>query len=134
MIEKKQAVENLDAILSVPGIDMIQFGPSDYAMSIGSIGDWNHPKVRDVERHVIRESLARGIAPRAEISHPRQAERYFEMGVKHFCMGWDMSILHEWFTQTGGPMRELLEEKHTTGTSETHPVRASAPHVRDGST
>ena len=56
------------------------------------------------------------------------------MGVKHFCMGWDMSILHEWFTQTGGPMRELLEEKHTTGTSETHPVRASAPHVRDGST
>jgi 2-keto-3-deoxy-L-rhamnonate aldolase RhmA len=133
MIEKKQAVESLDAILSVPGIDMIQFGPSDYAMSIGLTGDWNHPKVRDVERHVITESLARGIAPRAEISHPRQAERYLEMGVKHFCMGWDMSILHEWFTQTGGPMRELLEEKHRTVTPEARPARASAPPARSGS-
>jgi 4-hydroxy-2-oxoheptanedioate aldolase len=108
MIEKKQAVENLDAILSVPGVDMVQFGPSDYAMSIGMTGDWNHPEVREVERHVIERALARGIAPRAEISHPRQAERYLGMGVQHFCMGWDMSILYDYFTQTGGAMRELL--------------------------
>ena len=69
MIEKKQAVENLDAILSVPGIDMIQFGPSDYAMSIGSIGDWNHPKVRDVERHVIEGVAgARDRPPRGDLA------------------------------------------------------------------
>src|SRR6476659_10740209 len=34
MIEKKEAVENYEAILDVPGIDMVQFGPSDYSMSI----------------------------------------------------------------------------------------------------
>ena len=33
MIEKKTALENLDEILSVKGIDMVQFGPCDYAMS-----------------------------------------------------------------------------------------------------
>ena len=36
MVEKRQCVEDLDAILSVPGLDMVQFGPADYAMSIGS--------------------------------------------------------------------------------------------------
>jgi 2-keto-3-deoxy-L-rhamnonate aldolase RhmA len=33
MIEKKAAIENLEAILDVPGVDMVRFGPADYAMS-----------------------------------------------------------------------------------------------------
>ena len=126
MIEKRQAVENLDAILAVPGVDMIQFGPSDYAMSIGMTGDWNHPKVRDVERRVIEASLARGIAPRAEISHPRQAARYLEMGVRHFCMGWDMSILHDWFTETGNAMRDVLAGTLDARTPRTHTLRTAS--------
>src|SRR5579863_154837 len=35
MIEKASLVENLEACLSVKGIDMVQFGPADYSMSIG---------------------------------------------------------------------------------------------------
>jgi 4-hydroxy-2-oxoheptanedioate aldolase len=126
MIEKRQAVENLDAILAVPGVDMVQFGPSDYAMSIGMTGDWNHPKVRDVERRVIETSLARGIPPRAEISHPRQATRYLEMGVRHFCMGWDMSILHDWFTETGKGMRDVLSGLPETRTTDARSLRGAS--------
>src|ERR671933_839926 len=43
MIEKKGAVENLEAILRVKGVDMVQFGPSDYGMSIGVAGQRNQP-------------------------------------------------------------------------------------------
>ena len=46
MIEKKPAVEDLDGILSVPGIDMVQFGPADYAMSIGLPGQWTQGRAR----------------------------------------------------------------------------------------
>ncbi|UCC15882.1 MAG: hypothetical protein JSU58_05770, partial [Dehalococcoidales bacterium] len=35
MIEKKGAMENLEEILSVKGVDMVQFGSSDYSISIG---------------------------------------------------------------------------------------------------
>ena len=35
MAEKKSCVDNLEEILSVGGIDMVQFGPGDYSMSIG---------------------------------------------------------------------------------------------------
>ena len=45
MIEKKQAVDSLEALLGVPGVDMVQFGPSDYSMSIGVTGQAKHPKV-----------------------------------------------------------------------------------------
>src|ERR1700686_3195640 len=75
MIEKAPAVENLEALLSVPGVDMVQFGPADYSMSIGLTGQFDHPRVREAEHHVIETALKMGIAPRAEISHPGEARK-----------------------------------------------------------
>ena len=39
MIEKVEAIENLEAILAVDGVDMIQFGPSDYSVTKGLYAD-----------------------------------------------------------------------------------------------
>lgn len=108
MIEKKQAVEDLESILDVKGIDMVQFGPSDYSMSIGVAGQRNHPAVREAEEHVIKTALKKGIQPRAEIGSASQAERYLNLGMKHFCIGTDMSILYNWFKNEGQAMREVL--------------------------
>jgi 4-hydroxy-2-oxoheptanedioate aldolase len=107
MIEKVEALENLDAILAVPGIDMVQFGPADYAMGIGYPGQFAHEKVQAAERHVIETALSRGIHPRAEIHEPAQAERYRAMGVQHFCIGWDVSILARFWASAGAAMRGL---------------------------
>jgi 2-keto-3-deoxy-L-rhamnonate aldolase RhmA len=108
MIEKKPAVEDLDALLSVKGIDMVQFGPADYSMSLGIPGQWSHPRVREAEKFVIETALKKGIQPRAEIGSPDQAKRYLDMGVTHFCIGTDMEILYEWFSHNGKAMRELV--------------------------
>jgi 4-hydroxy-2-oxoheptanedioate aldolase len=108
MIEKASAVENLEAMLSVKGVDMVQFGPADYSMSIGLPGQWNHPRVIEAERHVIKTALRLGIAPRAEISHPNEAKAYLDQGVRHFCMGWDVSVLFDYFKTEGGALRDLL--------------------------
>jgi 4-hydroxy-2-oxoheptanedioate aldolase len=109
MVEKRECVEDLDAILSVPGIDMVQFGPADYAMSIGRPGDWTHKEVAKAERRTIETALAKGIAPRVELADPAQGARYLEMGVKHFCIGWDVSILHGWWRENSATMRGMLE-------------------------
>src|SRR5437764_13702351 len=76
MIEKAQAVENLESLLSVKGVDMVQFGPADYSMSLGIPGQWDHPRVKEAERYTIETALKKGIAPRAEITHPEEAKRY----------------------------------------------------------
>ena len=108
MIEKRSAIENLEAILAVPGIDMVQFGPADYAMSTGVAGQWDHPQVREAERHMIETALKRGIHPRAEIQHPGQAQHYLDLGVRHFCVGTDMVTLWQYFKETGTAMRGLI--------------------------
>jgi 2-keto-3-deoxy-L-rhamnonate aldolase RhmA len=111
MVEKRPCVEDLDNILSVPGIDMVQFGPADYAMSIGKPGQWTHPDVVAAERKTIEMCLAKGIHPRVELGDPAQGKRYLEMGVKHFCIGWDVSILHNWWRDNGAAMRAMLNPK-----------------------
>ena len=90
---------------------MVQFGPADYSMSLGLTGQWDHPKVREAEKYVIETALKMGIAPRAEISHPDEAARYFDMGVKHFCIGTDVSILFNWFRDCGKSMNQLLKRE-----------------------
>ena len=110
MIEKGSAVENLGAMLEVKGVDMVQFGPADYALSTGVPGEFGHSQVKEAEKLVIETSMKMGIPPRAEIGTADQAKRYLDMGVRHFCMGTDVSILISWFKKEGESMRKVLEE------------------------
>ena len=109
MVEKRECVEDLDAILSVPGLDMVQFGASDYSMSLGLTGQRDHPEVRKAERRTIETALAKGLHPRVELGDIAQAAPYLEMGVKHFCIGWDVRILHDWWRANGAGMRAILQ-------------------------
>ena len=109
MVEKRECVEDLDAILSVPGLDMVQFGASDYSMSLGLTGQRDHSEVRKAERRTIETALAKGLHPRVELGDIAQAAPYLEMGVKHFCIGWDVRILHDWWRANGAGMRAILQ-------------------------
>jgi len=106
MIEKKGAMENLEDILSVKGVDMVQFGPCDYSISIGKPGQWS--EVRHVERDMIELALKKGVAPRVEVDSFEKAKEYIDMGVRHFCIGLDLGIIYQWCQQNGEGMRELL--------------------------
>ena len=108
MIEKKGAIENLEDILSVKGVDMVQFGPADYSISIGKPGQMRDPDIQDAHKKMIEMALKKGVHPRVEIGSFEQAKPFVEMGVRHFCIGWDTSVIAQWCHQQGQGMRELL--------------------------
>ncbi len=109
MIEKQSAIENLEAILSVDGIDMVQFGPADYSMSIGVPGQWGDPRIKEAERYTIETALKKGIAPRVELADFKDAEPYLKMGVKHFCIGWDVDIIYRYCKEQGAAFAKRFE-------------------------
>ncbi|WP_053240068.1 HpcH/HpaI aldolase family protein [Pleomorphomonas koreensis] len=113
MVEKKCCVDNLEEILSVPGIDMVQFGPSDFAMSIGKPAQYDAPEVLAAERKTIELALKKGLHPRVELHDPKLAAQYMRMGVKHFCLGWDVRILSEWWADKGTDLKGLLAQPET---------------------
>ena len=110
MVEKREAVENIEEILAVGGIDMIVFGANDYSMSIGKPGAARDPEVQKVRDRVFETALGMGVQPRAEISAPDEARPYLEMGVRHFAIGTDLIVLYRWLDTNVTGLRELVED------------------------
>jgi len=111
MIEKKGAIDNLEEILSIEGVDMVQFGPADYSISIGMPGQIRSEEVQKAHRDMIEMALKKGVAPRVEVGSFEQAQPYVEMGVRHFCIGWDTRVMAEWCRQQADGMREMFDTK-----------------------
>ena len=107
MIEKKPAMENLDEILAVEGIDMVQFGPNDYSVSVGKPGGGRDPEVQDAQKRMIEKALQAGVQPRVELGSMEQAQPWMDLGVKHFCVGWDLGTIFGYCKQQGKWMEEL---------------------------
>ena len=110
MIEKKEAVDNLEEILSVKGIDMVQFGPGDYSMSVGLAGKRTHPKVKEAELKTIKTALKMGIRPRVEINDLENVEEYIELGVRDFSLSTDLVILYQWLKKNGEDLKKMLSK------------------------
>lgn len=87
MVEKEETLANLDEILSVPGVDMVQFGPSDFSMSQGWDSKDHKDDIRKAEEKMIRIAFDHHVAVRCEIDTLEQAKYYQGLGIKHFCVG-----------------------------------------------
>ena len=109
MIEKPGTVDTLAEVLAVEGVDMVQWGGSDYSMGIGRAGERYSPELRAVERRVFETAIKMGVPPRAEINTSDQAKYFLDMGVRHFCIGTDINILHQWWKAQGDDLRKALE-------------------------
>jgi 2-dehydro-3-deoxyglucarate aldolase/4-hydroxy-2-oxoheptanedioate aldolase len=59
-IERKEAVDAIDEILSVPGVDAAILGPKDLALSIGRPEDFNDPETQAAMRRVVDACLSQG--------------------------------------------------------------------------
>ena len=109
MIEKKAAMDNIEEICSVPGVDMVQFGPSDYCMSRGWDRAGHEADYKAAEREMIEVALRHGVQPRCEIQKPEDAEYYRNLGVRHFSLGDQMIVLQDFWKNEGAKMRAIAD-------------------------
>jgi 2-keto-3-deoxy-L-rhamnonate aldolase RhmA len=111
MIEKQEAVDELEEILSVEGLDMIQVGPCDLSISMGMPGQSSHPKVKEAELGIIRTAVAMGIRPRVELGFDYSLDEirgYMDLGVIDFNLGVDVEIVYPWWKRHGESVKNLL--------------------------
>lgn len=112
MIEKKGAIDNLEAILSVQGIDMVQFGPCDYSLSIGKHFSASDAEVREAEMKTIKTALKMGVRPRVELGgihdSTKDIQKYIDLGVLDFSLPSDVVILYQWLKKKGESVRKMV--------------------------
>lgn len=94
MIEHVQAVENIEAILSVKGVDSVMVGALDLSGSMGMLGNTGDPKVEAAIQKVLaackKAKMPAGIITVA----PEQANERIKQGFTHIIMGIDVLFLH----------------------------------------
>lgn len=96
-IEHKDAVSNIEEILSVPGIDGTFIGPYDLSMSLGIPGQTNHPEVITAKQKVREATLARGLIAGVHFVQPGTAVedcgKAIEEGYRFIALGTDILFL-----------------------------------------
>ena len=107
MIEKQEAMDHIEEICSIPGVDMVQFGPSDYCMSRGVNRDQAAEEAKAAERKMIEVALKHGVQPRCEIPNAEAAQYYIGLGVRHFCVGDQVNALKGFWNTQGPKMKEI---------------------------
>lgn len=96
-IEHIDAVNNIEEILSVPGIDATFIGPYDLSMSMGLPGQLSHPAVVAAGERVLQATLAHGLTAGIHLVHPDRAAAdlpdYLARGYRFIALGTDILFL-----------------------------------------
>jgi 4-hydroxy-2-oxoheptanedioate aldolase len=92
-IESAAAIEALDEILDVEGVDGAFIGPADLAGSLGHLGEPRHPEMRAVIEQGIRSIVARGRIAGVNAFALADAVGYRELGAQLLAVGADVSVL-----------------------------------------
>ncbi|MFM0010521.1 4-hydroxy-2-oxoheptanedioate aldolase [Paraburkholderia sediminicola] len=90
--ETVTALDNLEAICAVDGVDGIFIGPADLAASMGHRGKPGHPEVQNAIEAAMRTIIASGKAAGTLTSDPVLARRYLELGCTFVATGVDILV------------------------------------------
>lgn len=93
MIETKAALDDLDAVLSVEGVDAVYVGPNDLSLALGQPpGSDNPPPYQDAYRRIAEGCAARGIAAGIH-ANAKLAAKHVETGYRMITVTTDLSVL-----------------------------------------
>ena len=91
--ETRTALDNLEAICAVDGVDGVFIGPADLAASLGHRGDPGHPDVLATIDDAIRRIVASGKAAGILNTDQSLARHYLSLGCTFVAVGLDVGVL-----------------------------------------
>ena len=108
MVETAQALDNLDAILSVQGLDAIYIGPSDLSLALGCkpVFDDVEPKVQQAIDHIVARATAHGVKAGIHNGRPDVARARIAQGFRFVTVSSDARILAAGAQELLGAMRK----------------------------
>jgi 4-hydroxy-2-oxoheptanedioate aldolase len=92
-VETQAALDNIDAICGIDGIDGVFIGPADLHASMGYPGEIANPKVKPLIDDAIRRIRKRGCAPGILTPSEADARHWLECGALFVAVGADVGIL-----------------------------------------
>jgi 4-hydroxy-2-oxoheptanedioate aldolase len=92
-VETRPALQQLEAVAKVEGVDGVFIGPSDLAASLGHIGNPQHPEVQKALEDAARRLKAIGKPAGILTPNEEEARRYIDWGYTFVAVGADLGLL-----------------------------------------
>ncbi|HQR20634.1 MAG TPA: aldolase/citrate lyase family protein [Burkholderiaceae bacterium] len=107
MIETAQAIDNLDAILSVEGLDAVYIGPSDLSISLGCKPTFDElePRAAQAVEHVLARARHHGVVAGIHNGTPEAALARIAMGFQFVTISSDARLMAAGAQQVIAKMR-----------------------------
>ena len=93
--EGRKAVENLDEILDVPGIDVVFVGPYDLSSSLGHVGEIDHPEVVACIKEIIAKGKEKGVKIGCFADTVEGGKKWRDLGVKFIGYSCDTYLFYQ---------------------------------------
>lgn len=113
-IESRKALENIEAIANVDGIDMLFIGPNDLAASMGYVA-FEHasiPEVQDASARILKVGLEAGKYVGHFALSAEEAAMRHRQGFHFVNCGADIVALTSWMSAEMTRLRSLLNESN----------------------
>lgn len=94
-IETREALENLEGIAQVPGVDLLFVGPQDLTLSLGLVDDRTNPRVRQAMRTVVEACERHGKTPGTLVTTLEEKRAAIELGFRFISLASDVRFLIE---------------------------------------
>jgi 4-hydroxy-2-oxoheptanedioate aldolase len=107
-LESSEALDNLEEIISVPGVDIVFIGPYDLSQSLRVPGEVDHPRVAEEMKRIIIRCLDSGILVGTFVDTLEDARKWWETGVRYLCYSVDVGLFTEKCYDT---VRELRRDR-----------------------
>lgn len=91
-IETPQAIERLDDIAAVAGVDALFVGPADLSAALGHIGQLTHPAVLELMARAVQRCKARGMPVGTLGSSPEAVAQYRAIGFDFVAISSDIGF------------------------------------------
>ena len=110
MLESPEAIDNVNSIAAVDGVDVILIGTNDLCMEMGIPGDYSNPKVKDAYIKVIEACKKYGKTPgMGGVYNEELMSEYIKMGMRFILSGSDLSFMMQSASQRSNKLRSFLK-------------------------
>ena len=110
MLESPEAINNVDSIAAVDGVDVILIGTNDLCMEMGIPGDYSNVKVKDAYNKVIEACQKYEKTPgMGGVYNEELMSEYINMGMKFILSGSDLSFMMQSALQRSNKLRSFLK-------------------------
>jgi 2-keto-3-deoxy-L-rhamnonate aldolase RhmA len=91
-VETVKGLENLEAIVSVPGVDVIWIGHYDLTVSMGIPAQFDHPRLMQAMDDLVAACKRHGVAPGFLAPTPESAAHWIGKGFRMMSLGSDIGV------------------------------------------